>query len=112
MGCPEPRLDWILTHRPRLPRNDWNSVFQRACMHEDDGHMSKLVRAIAHARKVSEPYDARPEFRVKQHVFLPAATAAIDGGSEKPMDGTIHFDLVRGAAWPEAWSRVPVRAGG
>lgn len=110
MGCPEPRLDWVLTHRPRLPRNDWASVFQRVCLHEDDGHMSKLVRAIAHARKVSEPYDSRPEFRVKQHMFLPAAVAAVDGGSKKPMEGTIHFDLVRGAAWPEAWSQVPVRA--
>lgn len=78
-------------------------------MHEDDGHMSKLVRAIAHAQNVSKPFDHLPEFKVKQDMFLPAAVAALDSGSDRPMDGTIHFDLVRGAAWPEAWSNVPVR---
>ena len=102
-------MDYIMTHTPRIPNCDWSGVFHRACLHEDDGHMAKLIRAIAHGQKVSAPYDHLPEFRVKQRMFLPAANAAIDSASARPMDGTIHYDFVRGAAWPEAWERVPIR---
>lgn len=110
MGCPNPRMDWLLSQKPKLPVSNWAILFQRACIHEDDGHMSKLVRAIAHAEKVSKPFDHLPEFKMKQNMFLPAAAAALDSGSDRPMDGTIHFDLVRGAAWPEAWTNVPIRS--
>lgn len=112
MGCPAPQTEWLMSQKPKEQLDDWPEVFARACRHEDDGHMSKLVRCIAHAREISEKYDHLPEFRMKQDMFLPAANAALDSvtaNGGKPMDGILHFDFVRGAAWPEAWESVPVR---
>ena len=95
-----PKLDYVVSQKPKFENCDWPLLFQRAVLHEDDGHMCKLIRAIAHGHKVSQPYDHLPEFRVEQHMFLPAADAAIDSASVHPMVGTIHFDFARGAAWP------------
>jgi hypothetical protein len=64
---------------------------------------------MAHAQDTSKPYDHLPEFRVKQSLFLTAGIAAIDSGSAKPMDGTKHFDFIRGAGFAEAWERFPKR---
>ncbi len=46
---------------------------------------------------------------MKQGMFLPAAIAAIDSGSKQPMEWTKHFDFIRGAGYPEAWEKVPLR---
>lgn len=111
MGCPEIRLDWIVSHPPKLPNQGWAEIFERACLHEDDGHFAKLIRCTAHAQRVSEPYDHLPEFRVKQHMFLPAGNAMIDSGLEPAKMGTKQFNWsVRGAGFPEAWTSVPLRS--
>jgi len=110
MGAPEPDFDRLLSHPSRLPSQSWATVFDRACNHEDDGHMCKMIRAMKHAQTLSEPYDHLPEFKVKQHVFLPAAIAAIDSGSKQPMEWTKHFDFIRGAGYLEAWENVPLRS--
>ncbi|KAL9081761.1 MAG: hypothetical protein Q9159_007052 [Coniocarpon cinnabarinum] len=109
MGAPEPRWDWIMSHSSKLPNQDWASVFNRVCYHEDDGHMSKMIRCTKHSQNTSAPFDHLPEFRVKQHMFLPAGIAMIDSGSKRPMTWTRHWDFVRGAGWNEAWSRFPSR---
>lgn len=109
MGCPVPKMEWVLSHKPRYPNTDWNQVIQRVLNHKDDGHMAKLIRAIKHAEEVSAPYNHMPEFRVKQNMFLPAAIAAIDSSSDIPMIGIQHFDLVRGAGYTCQWKDVPIR---
>ncbi|KAF2811537.1 uncharacterized protein BDZ99DRAFT_559618 [Mytilinidion resinicola] len=108
-GSPEIRLDWLASHPSKLKNQGWPEVFERAAYHEDDGHMSKLIRGIAHAQKTSKPYDHLPEFRIKQSLFLTAAIAAIDSGSDRPMDVVTHFDFIRGAGFPEPWERFPYR---
>ncbi|KAL9130125.1 MAG: hypothetical protein Q9217_001599 [Psora testacea] len=113
MGCPTPKIDWLMQQKPMVPSSadSWDEILKRACRHEDDGHMSKLVRCIAHTRVISEKYDHLPEFRMKQNMFLPAANAALDSvfnsNGGKPMEGILHFDFVRGCAWKEAWEKVP-----
>lgn len=72
--------------------------------------MSKMIRVMRHAEKVSKAYDHLPEFKVKQNMFLPAAIAAIDSGSRQPMEWTKHFDFIRGAGYQEAWENVPLRS--
>ena len=110
MGAPEPRFDWLLSHPSKLPNQTWATVFERAGYHEDDGHMCKMIRVMKHAENVSKPYDHLPEFKVKQKMFLRAAIAAIDSGSKQPMEWTKHFDFIRGAGYPEAWEKVPLRS--
>ena len=43
-GTPELRLDWLKSHPSKYPNQGWAEVFDRATRHEDDGHMSKLIR--------------------------------------------------------------------
>jgi hypothetical protein len=109
MGAPQLRLDYLCAHRSKLPDQGWVEVFDRACYHEDDGHMSKMIRSTALAEELSRPYDDRPEFRVKQHMFLTAGIAMIDSASDQPMTWTKHWDFVRGAGFPDAWKRFPKR---
>ncbi|EED16359.1 conserved hypothetical protein [Talaromyces stipitatus ATCC 10500] len=109
-GCPELRLDWLVSHLPKFPNQGWAEVFDRATYHEDDGHMSKLIRCMAHTQQTSKPYDHLPEFRFKQDMFLIAGIAAIDSGSAQPMEGTKHYDFIRGAGFEEAWKRFPIRS--
>lgn len=67
---PEPLTDEILHYRPKVP-SSWNGIYDRVRKHEDDGHASKLVRALAHGEKLCEAYDSRdPLFRVKDDMWL------------------------------------------
>ncbi|KAJ4287773.1 hypothetical protein N0V90_012477 [Kalmusia sp. IMI 367209] len=109
LGVPELNIPYLLSHRSKLPNQGWSEIFARACLHEDDGHMAKMIRSTALCERICKPYDHLPEFRIKQGMFLPAATAMIDSGSERPMTLSKHWDFVRGAGWEEAWKRFPKR---
>ena len=41
---------------------------------------------------------------------LRAAIAAIDSGVAQPVDWTKHFDLIRGAGYPKACKKLPLRS--
>jgi len=111
-GCPKPNLPHLLSHKPKIEGCGWERIFERVCKHEDDGHMIKLIRALKNAETVSKPYENEEIFRFKQDMFLVAANAAVDSGSEKPMEYIKHFNLIRMAGLPEAWvdSNVAIRA--
>lgn len=109
MGCPQLRLDYLCAHRSKLANQGWPEVFARACLHEDDGHMSKMIRSTKLCEDICKPYDHLPEFRVKEHMFLIAGIAMIDSGTAQPMTWTKHWDFVRGAGWEDAWKRFPKR---
>ncbi|MCJ1479652.1 hypothetical protein MMC13_008338 [Lambiella insularis] len=110
MGCPEPNWSWLLSHPSKLPNQTWATVFDRACYHEDDGHLCKMIRVFKHAENISKPYDHLPDFKVKQKMFLPAAIAAIDSSSKQPMEWTKHYDLIRGVGFAECWENIPLRS--
>lgn len=109
LGVPQLRLDYLCSHRSKLPDQGWPEVFDRATRHEDDGHMAKMIRATKVAEEICRPYDHLPEFRVKQHMCLIAGIAMIDSGSKQPMTWTKHWDFIRGAGWEEAWTKFPKR---
>lgn len=109
LGTPRLRLDYLCSHRSKLPGQTWETVFERATRHADDGHMAKMIRATKLAEQLSAPYDDLPEFRVKQDMFLTAGIAMIDSASAQPMTGTKHHDFIRGAAWEDAWKKYPER---
>ena len=109
MGAPQLRLDYLCAHKSKLPNQGWAEVFDRACYHEDDGHMSKMIRSTKLSENLSKPYEHLPEFRVKGDMFLKAGIAMIDSGSEQPMTWTKHWDFVRGAGFPDAWKTFPKR---
>ena len=95
MRAPEPKSDWLLSHPSKLPNQTWATVFDRACYHEDDGHMSKMICVMKQAEDISNAYEHLPEFKVKQYMFLPAAIAAIDSGSSQSISISLEGRFIR-----------------
>ena len=66
---PEPLIDEIVNYKPKIP-GSWDKVFERVQNHPDDGHASKLVRALAHGEALCKPDDNDPKFRIKDGMWL------------------------------------------
>jgi hypothetical protein len=51
----------LLDEVTRYPvTNDWSALFSRCVTHPaDDGHLVKLVRALAHGRTACQPYESK-----------------------------------------------------
>lgn len=58
---------YVSRNSPKLPldevtqypaKNDWKTVISRSVTHpDDDGHLVKLVRALAHGENVCKPFE-------------------------------------------------------
>jgi len=107
-GSPGLLLDEIRNYKPKVPSQDpedpWKDIIGRVCQFEDDGHGSKLVRALAHGQRICKPYEDRPEFVLKQTDWLQMGHMTID--SVEAADG-IHW--IRSAGFDSAWKDVPNR---
>lgn len=58
-GVPDLLLEEVTTYEAP---NDWKTIFYESSVHpRDDGHLSKLVRAVANGEKVCRPFEARAE---------------------------------------------------
>lgn len=60
-GVPELRLDEVTRYKAS---KDWKTIFAHSVAHPgDDGHASKLMRALAHGEEVCRPYEAQAKER-------------------------------------------------
>lgn len=77
-GSPTLDLEEIRSYKPKQP-SGWDQVMDRVCTLPDDGHASKLIRALAHGQRICEPYETRrPEFRLRGNDWLQIAHMVID----------------------------------
>lgn len=52
-------------------KNDWGSIFSRSIADpNDDGHLSKLVRAVAHGQKVCQPFESQQKMPISGDMWL------------------------------------------
>ncbi|KAK4898897.1 hypothetical protein LTR27_003628 [Elasticomyces elasticus] len=100
---PEIRMDLVRQYKPKEP-SGWDGIFDRVTGLEDDGHASKLVRALAHGQQICGPFEDREEFRVKHDDWLLMGHMAIDSVEA----GEPHW--VRSAGFDEAWDSPALRA--
>ncbi|KAK3072515.1 hypothetical protein LTR53_006651 [Teratosphaeriaceae sp. CCFEE 6253] len=100
---PDIRLDLVRQYKPKRP-SGWDEIFDRVVMLDDDGHASKLVRALAHGQRICEPFEDREEFRLKHDDWLKCGHMAIDSVEA----GEPHW--VRSAGFDEAWDKPELRA--
>lgn len=100
---PDIRLDLVRSYKPKKP-SGWDEIQDRVIAFEDDGHASKLVRAMAHGQQICKPYEDRDEFRVKHDDWLQMGHMAIDSVEA----GEPHW--VRSAGFDEAWDKPELRA--
>ncbi|KAF2467859.1 uncharacterized protein BDR25DRAFT_291277 [Lindgomyces ingoldianus] len=81
----------------------WANIFSRARRFEDDGHASKLIRALAKGENVCVKFEGREGFVVQGTMWKKVASMVMDsveaGGPS----------WVRGAGFEEAWEEVPLR---
>jgi len=86
--------------------DSWPRIFKRVINYSDDGHASKLIRALAHSKEVSSRFedDASLEFQIKGDMWDKIGNMAIDS-AELEKGPT----WVRGAGFEEAWKDVPER---
>lgn len=67
---PKPLLDEMINYRPARPEaSSWNEIYKRICDKEDDGHGSKLIRAVSHGEQVCRPYQDDSRFRIKGEMW-------------------------------------------
>ncbi|KAF2860411.1 hypothetical protein K470DRAFT_258006 [Piedraia hortae CBS 480.64] len=101
-GAPELRIEVIRNYKPKQP-SGWDVLEDRVVAVPDDGHAAKTVRALAHGQRICEPYEHRPEFRIKHDDWLQLAHMTIDS-VEGPGD-----EWIRNTGFDEAWKNVPAR---
>lgn len=70
-------LDFIEEYKPKKP-SGWDGIEDRTCALDEDGHASKLIRALAHGERSSQPYEDNPNFRLKQKHWLQLAHMTLD----------------------------------
>ncbi len=68
--APQPLTTEITHYQPKHPEQSWDGIFQRVLEHEDDGHASKLVRALRHGEEICKPYEGDDRFRIKGDMWV------------------------------------------
>jgi hypothetical protein len=101
-GCPALLPGEITEYKP-VRNSGWDGVIKRVNTFDDDGHASKLIRALAHGETACRPYIGRAGFPVSADMWLRIAHMAIDSVEA----GEPHW--VRSCGFKQAWADVPVR---
>jgi hypothetical protein len=113
-GSPALSADEIVSYQAKRPSANgngngsgdvWDGIISRVSQFEDDGHAAKLVRAVAHGKRVCEKWEGGEEFRVKGEMWDRIGEMVIDSVEA----GGPTF--VRSAGFEEAWKEVPERRG-
>lgn len=108
--APELHGNELADYKPRVPdQATWDALVARANKIEDDGHISKLLRALAHGQLISAPYENQPElshrFPLKGNGWLTLANMAVDTTDSVP-----YLDRwVRGAGADLPWEKFVSR---
>lgn len=96
---PEPLMDEIVNYRPAKARqSSWSQIYKRACEFCDDGHGSKLVRALSNGENISKPFEGDPKFRIdSSRLWQQLGNMAIDSVEDS------GSNWVGSAGFDEAW---------
>lgn len=108
-GAPELIIEEITEYKPKHAHDGWPELFNRINAVEDDGHASKLVRALANGEQACKPYgnsrdeDISKRFIVRGDMWLKLGHMAVDS-----VEGA-ESRWVRNAGFDSAWKKIPKR---
>ncbi|KAL6237510.1 hypothetical protein BDW75DRAFT_238297 [Aspergillus navahoensis] len=128
-GCATLYADRITEYTPKRPTDGWTELAHRASIYGDDGHISKVTRALLHAQSLRSP---RPDFPLQKEDFIKLAHMGLDSvermlepeqykvpdrirqtvGEEMGQDEEIIRVMVRWVRWcgvEGAWDEFPDR---
>ncbi|PYI22895.1 hypothetical protein BO99DRAFT_399627 [Aspergillus violaceofuscus CBS 115571] len=96
-GTPALSLEAIRTY-PVAHR--WEEIFAFCSRHpQDDGHLAKLVRAVAHGERACRPFEGERPWPIEGDMWLRIANMAMDSTS----DHDHHPMWVRSTGFDQAW---------
>ena len=108
--APELYADEITNFTPQQDGMTWSLLIERTNkITHDDGHVPKLVRALAHGAKICAPYEARQDisykFPLKGDGWLQIANMALDTTTNPRLPDR----WVRGAGGENNWEKFADR---
>ncbi|KAJ4293366.1 hypothetical protein N0V90_008648 [Kalmusia sp. IMI 367209] len=86
--------------------SSWDEVFLRVNAYEDDGHASKMVRALAHGEQACRGWEEKDGFVIKGDMWRMLGNMVVD--SVEAAGPT----WVRSCGFEEAWRDIPKRSRG
>ncbi|KAK5627329.1 hypothetical protein RRF57_003044 [Xylaria bambusicola] len=103
-GCPSISLEKINSYIPKEQTRDKTrtDLLSRVYALHDDGHVSKLIRAMGICQDASKAYEDKPWLKIKGEALWTKLYQMVLDSAEG--DGP---KWVRGAGDPEAWKEVP-----
>lgn len=101
---PELLLAEITDYKPKED-SDWDKIILRVNKLQDDGHASKVIRALANGQESCGPYEDKPGFVIKGDMWSKIGHMAIDSVEA----GEPHW--TRSCGFDQAWEDVPLRDG-
>lgn len=104
-GSPELHLHEIVKYKPRRPGQGWTELFERVNIADDEAHVTKLIRGLAHGEMVCKEFKGKM-FPVQGDMWLKIAHMALDT-TEK--EATVLRRWVRGAGFPSQWEKFHSR---
>lgn len=111
-GCPDLLREEITGYVPKMnirgvsEEEQWRRVFERSCEMEDDGHVPKLVRAVAAGDKIWEEKGKTKAGLITMDMWLKMAHMAVDSTDELAQG---EPKTIRNAGLDSAWKNVPER---
>lgn len=128
-ACKTPSLypERVMNYHPKIP-GDWNSILNRACKYNDDGHTAKFIRAIRYVEQISKDYTGNPGLPLRpdlclniSHMVMDSVDRQNDPGYRLPKEAVFFpqedeqvkrliFRFVRFNGLDGAWRHVPDRA--
>jgi Questin oxidase-like len=121
VGIPKLHLNEITDYVPKHPDDgSWNQLVKRALEVPDDGHTSKVIRALMHGQKVCQPFEDKDSFMVRGDMWQKIAhmckslpkmylrtLTSFPIGLDSVEDAEIRW--VRMCGFKEAWEAFPER---
>ncbi|OGM39343.1 hypothetical protein ABOM_012045 [Aspergillus bombycis] len=107
-GSPHLDVNEIIDYQPKRPGTGWVDLFQRVHSFDDDSHVTKFLRALAHGSRFCQGYDIinGDRFPMKGGLWLQVAHMAMDTTEKEPI---AKNRWVRGAGFPSQWDHFHSR---
>ena len=110
-GCPKVDLERVMGYTGMSGKEEsWDELFARANRYEDDGHLSKLIRALGNGEKACKDFEGEKGFVMKRDMWKRGAQMALDsveGHTQHDSQDEEGPRWVRGAGFEEAWEKIP-----
>ncbi|MCJ1441062.1 MAG: hypothetical protein MMC23_001548 [Stictis urceolatum] len=109
-GSAELRYEEISGYKPVREDNTWEDVFERAVNFEEDGHASKLIRALAFGEQRCGKWEGESWMPMKKADWGTVANMAIESVDSPDVSMTERTKWIFDTGFNQSWEKVPQRS--